>query len=125
VRAGRLGVSPAQLRGVRLRESAEPHAGLRETYDEALEDVDALVLPTTPGKPPAHGGARGLEALLEPGDSAALFRNTGPFNASHHPGLTVPCGTTDGAPVGMMFVGERFDDATLLALGHAYEQYTD
>jgi len=98
---------------------------LRETYNEALDDVDALVMPTTPVKPPAHGEARGLETLLEPGDSAALFRNTGPFNASHHPGLTVPCGTADGAPVGMMFVGERFDDATLLALGHAYEQYTD
>jgi amidase len=42
---------------------------------------------------------------------------------THHTALTVPCGETDGAPVGLMFVGKRFDDAALLRLGYACEQY--
>jgi amidase len=96
---------------------------LRETYNEALADVDALVMPTVPIKPPEHGEMKGLETMLEAGAGSRIGLNTGPFNSTHHPGLTVPCGTTDGAPVGMMFVGERFDDATLLKLGYAYEQY--
>jgi amidase len=36
--------------------------------------------------------------------------------------LSVPCGVSDGRPVGAMLVGRRFDDATVLRAGHAYEQ---
>ncbi len=97
---------------------------MREEYNEALADADALVMPTSPVKPPSHGNTRSLDSLLENKDSLE-FSNTGQFNVTKHPALTVPCGTTDGAPVGLMFVGERFDDATLLQLGYAYEQYAN
>jgi amidase len=96
---------------------------LRERYNEALDDVDALVMPTVPIKPPGHGEMKGLETMLEEGAGSRIGLNTGPFNVTHHPALTVPCGEADGAPVGMMFVGERFDEATLFQLGYAYEQY--
>ncbi len=98
---------------------------LREQYNEALADVDALVMPTVPVKPPGHGEMKGLETMLEEGAGSNIGLNTGPFNSTHHPGLTVPCGTADGAPVGIMFIGEWFDDATLLRLGYAYEKYTN
>jgi len=96
---------------------------VREKYNEALEDADALVMPTVAVEHPEYGEARGIETMLSEGASTNLSLNTGPFNSSHHPALTVPCGETDGKPVGMMLVGERFDDATLLKLGYAYEQY--
>jgi amidase len=98
---------------------------MRERYDEALADADALVMPTTPSKPPAYGEMKGIEVMLDEGANTARAKNTSIFDVTHHPALTVPCGETDGAPVGMMFVGERFDDATLLKLGYAYEQYTN
>jgi amidase len=97
---------------------------LRETYDEALADVDALVMPTSPVKPPAFGSKFDLEMMTEQGVELDIAKNTSLFDVTHHPALTVPCGETDGAPVGMMFVGDRFDDATLFQLGYAYEQYT-
>jgi amidase len=38
----------------------------------------------------------------------------------------VPCGkTSDGLPVGLMLVGRRFDDATVLRAAHAFEQSAD
>ena len=96
---------------------------LRDEYDTALTEADALVLPTLPAKPPAYGEARGMESILAEGPTTQLSVNTGPFNASNHPALTIQCGETDGAPVGMMFVGRRFDEASLLQLAYAYEQY--
>jgi Asp-tRNA(Asn)/Glu-tRNA(Gln) amidotransferase A subunit family amidase len=34
----------------------------------------------------------------------------------------VPCGTSDGGPIGVMLVGRHFEDATVLRAGHAYQQ---
>jgi len=98
---------------------------MREKYNEVLEDADALVMPTIPTKPPEFGTSMDVESMLQGGPGFDSGLNTGMFNVTHHPGLTVPCGETDGAPVGMMFVGARFDEATLFRLGYAYEQYTN
>ena len=56
--------------------------------------------------------------------TAALgnLHNTSPFDVTGNPALSVPCGDTDGRPIGMMLVGRHFDDATVLRAGHAYEQ---
>jgi amidase len=44
------------------------------------------------------------------------------MDVTGNPALSVPCAISDGRPVGMMFVGRHFDDATVLRAGHAYEQ---
>ncbi len=98
---------------------------LREAYNEALADADAMVMPTSPVKPPEFGTEFDLNAMTSQGVELNIAKNTSPFDDTHHPGLTVPCGTIDDAPIGMMFVGKRFDDATLFELGHAYEQYME
>lgn len=95
---------------------------LRAAYDAALEDVDAFVMPTCPIKPPASDRPTEASRLADSGVGFDMGKNTALFDLTHHPALTVPCGTTDGAPTGLMFVGERFDEATLFRLGYAYEQ---
>jgi amidase len=50
-----------------------------------------------------------------------MFGNTAPFNATHHPALSLPCGETDGLPIGLMFVGRHFDEGTLLRAARACE----
>jgi amidase len=92
---------------------------LRAHYDEALERCDVLVLPTTAMKArpfPVDGAVADVLA-------AALgnLHNTSPFDVTGHPALSVPCGNTDRRPIGMMLVGRRFDDATVLRAGHAYQ----
>lgn len=97
---------------------------LRQAYDEALATYDLLLMPTTPAK------ARPLPSV-EPSAAAVInlafenIDNTCPFNLTHHPALTVPCGTADGCPIGMMLVGRPFAEATLYAAAHAFEQSTD
>jgi aspartyl-tRNA(Asn)/glutamyl-tRNA(Gln) amidotransferase subunit A len=45
------------------------------------------------------------------------------FSVTGAPALALPCGfASNGLPLGMQIAGRPFEDATLLAIGHAYEQ---
>ena len=52
---------------------------------------------------------------------AVVVRNTGQFNVTGHPALTVPCADSGALPVGLMLVGRHFDDDVILRIGRAYE----
>jgi Asp-tRNAAsn/Glu-tRNAGln amidotransferase A subunit and related amidases len=38
------------------------------------------------------------------------------------PGLNVPCGLSEGLPVGLQLIGPQFSENTLFRIGHALEQ---
>jgi amidase len=93
---------------------------LARAYDDALESVDLLVMPTTPLK----------ATLLPPPDISEpestrighqMGANTAPFNVTGHPAMSVPCASSEGLPVGMMLVGRRGEDATVTRAAHAFE----
>jgi amidase len=88
-------------------------------------------------------GAEGIDRLLKEHDVVALVGPTvapawlidavhgdmypgggaGSFAAiAGYPHLTVPMGSVKGLPVGLSFIGGKWDDAAILALGYAYEQ---
>jgi amidase len=96
---------------------------LADRYDGALSDVDVLAMPTTPQT--AHEHRTDLDRLEVIDRALCMLTNTAPFDVTGHPALSVPAGISDGLPVGLMFVGERFDDATVLSVGHAFEQHHD
>ena len=94
---------------------------VRAAYDAALGEVDLLVMPTTittaPPLPPQGADAGAVfEAAFGP------LVNTAPFNSTHHPALSVPCGTIDGLPAGMMLVGRHWEEKTLYTVAHAVEE---
>ena len=51
-----------------------------------------------------------------------MFR---PANLTGAPALVLPCGFSNGLPMGMQLIGRPFDDAGVLRVGHAYQQATD
>ena len=51
--------------------------------------------------------------------------NTQPFDVTHHPALSVPCGKVDGLPVGMMLCGRHYAEETLYRAAYAFEQSED
>jgi len=76
-----------------------------------------------------------LTALISPTTSRAWTNDpkdddNGQGSASRmpavagYPHLTVPMGFDRGMPVGISFIGGKWDDAKILSLGHAYEQRT-
>ena len=52
-------------------------------------------------------------------------RNTCAFNVTGHPALSINAGFSEGLPVGMMIVGKKFDEATVLNVAYAYEKIRD
>jgi aspartyl-tRNA(Asn)/glutamyl-tRNA(Gln) amidotransferase subunit A len=38
------------------------------------------------------------------------------------PGLSIPCGLSDGLPVGLQLIGPQFGENLLFRVGHALEQ---
>ena len=38
------------------------------------------------------------------------------------PGLSIPCGLSEGLPVGLQLIGPQFGENTLFRIGHALEQ---
>ncbi|RBP80120.1 amidase [Rhodobacter sp. 140A] len=97
---------------------------LRAAYDAVLADYDALLMPTVPKvATPLPGPDASREEIIERGFD--ILPNTAPFDISHHPALSVPCGMVDGLPVGMMLVGKLWDESTLYTLGDAFEKSGD
>ena len=47
-----------------------------------------------------------------------------PVNMAGLPGLSVPCGLSEGLPVGLQFIGRAWDELRLFQLGRAYEAIT-
>ncbi|MBM3528325.1 MAG: amidase [Alphaproteobacteria bacterium] len=97
---------------------------LRAAYDAAFASHDLLLLPPTvmkatpippPGAPPQEVTRRSWEAT----------RNTSPFNVTGHPAISIPCGMSEGLPVGLMLVGKHWQEGTIYRASHAFEQSAD
>ncbi|HUG47268.1 MAG TPA: Asp-tRNA(Asn)/Glu-tRNA(Gln) amidotransferase subunit GatA [Candidatus Limnocylindria bacterium] len=92
---------------------------IKGDFDKAFETVDALVAPTS-ATVAFHFGAR----LADPVAMYLSDACTLPVNMAGLPGLSVPCGLSDGLPVGLQFIGRAWDEPRLLRLGRGYEAIT-
>jgi Asp-tRNA(Asn)/Glu-tRNA(Gln) amidotransferase A subunit family amidase len=91
----------------------------------ALEEVDILLTPTTPVTAVPFGQDTVRYGAVQEHVTAAMLRCTAPFNATHLPALSLPCGFNQaGHPIGLQLAGRAFDEAMILRVGHAYEQAT-
>ncbi|CAH3147488.1 unnamed protein product [Pocillopora meandrina] len=94
---------------------------LRTVFDEALTKVDVLIMPTNPKKArPLPLPNIPLREYLQ--CCSENYINTCTFNMTGHPALSINAGFSDGLPVGMMIVGRKFDEATVLNVAYAYER---
>lgn len=87
-----------------------------EGIDRLMEEHDlvALIAPTT---------SRGW--TNDPEDDDDMEGSASQLAAvAGYPHLTVPMGFDRGMPVGLSFLGGRWDDARILSLGYAFEQAT-
>ncbi len=90
---------------------------IRRDFETAFQACDVIATPTTPSTAFKLGEktANPLEMYL-----AAVF--TVPANLAGVPGISVPCGFSNGLPVGLQFLGPAFAEAALLRAGHAVER---
>jgi aspartyl-tRNA(Asn)/glutamyl-tRNA(Gln) amidotransferase subunit A len=93
---------------------------LRRDYQQAFDKVDVVAMPTTP-TPPFRLGEKTDDPLQM--YLADIFTVMAPLAGL--PAISVPCGFSEGLPVGLQLTGRFFDEATLLRVADAYERVTD
>ncbi len=94
---------------------------LSAAYDAALTNCDLLVMPTLPMKATKIPAA---DASREESVARALemLANTCPFDVTGHPAISIPCGMSEGLPVGIMLIGRIGEDATVLRAADAFQR---
>jgi aspartyl-tRNA(Asn)/glutamyl-tRNA(Gln) amidotransferase subunit A len=89
---------------------------VRRDFDQAFAGVDLIASPTSPTV--AFGiGERA-------GDPLAMYMSdicTIPVNLAGLPAISIPCGLSDGLPVGFQLIGPAFSENRILRAAHALE----
>ena len=95
-------------------------------YDGPLREFDLLLMPTTVAtaveNPTSQQHASDAE-IMQTAFGNTL--NTCQFNATGHPAISIPCGMSNGLPIGLMLVGRHYAEKTIYRAAHAFEQSTD
>ncbi len=93
---------------------------IKQEFDRAFESFDVLLAPTSP--------STAFKIGEKVDDPLAMYLNdvlTIPVNMAGLPGLSIPCGLSDGLPVGLQIIGKAFDEETILRVAYCYQQHTD
>ena len=116
-------LTPAQA----LQKAQKARTLIRQAVLEALEEVDVIVLPTSPTGAPLLPTEAGIKSQEDARSRISGVRNfTGAFNVANLPALSIPCGFTgDNLPLSLQLVGKPMSDGLLMRAAHAYQQATD
>jgi aspartyl-tRNA(Asn)/glutamyl-tRNA(Gln) amidotransferase subunit A len=90
---------------------------IAEDFRAAFERVDFVVTPTSPGV--------AFELGAKTDDPLAMYLNdyfTAPMPLAGIPAISIPCGLSEGLPVGFQLSGPNFSENRLLAASYALEQ---
>ena len=90
---------------------------IREEHAAAFERFDVLACPTSPTVAFRLG-----ERTENPLAMYAADLLTIPSNLAGLPGLSIPCGLSEGLPVGLQLIGPLFSENLLFRAGHALER---
>ncbi|MDX6409616.1 MAG: aspartyl-tRNA(Asn)/glutamyl-tRNA(Gln) amidotransferase subunit [Gaiellaceae bacterium] len=86
-------------------------------FAAAFEHFDILVSPTSPTVAFKIGEKAESPLAMYLTDVLTI-----PPNMAGLPGLSIPCGLSEGLPVGLQLIGAQFAENTLFRTGHALEQ---
>jgi aspartyl-tRNA(Asn)/glutamyl-tRNA(Gln) amidotransferase subunit A len=93
---------------------------IKKDFDDVFASgVDALVAPTSPTVAFGFGARTADPVSMYLSDACTL-----PVNMAGLPGLSIPCGLSEGLPVGLQFIGPAWSELELFRLGRAYEAIT-
>ncbi|MCU0568916.1 MAG: Asp-tRNA(Asn)/Glu-tRNA(Gln) amidotransferase subunit GatA [Oculatellaceae cyanobacterium Prado106] len=94
---------------------------IKQDFEQAFEQVDVLVCPTTP--------TTAFKAGEKTDDPLSMYLSdlmTIPVNLAGLPGLSLPCGfDAQGLPIGLQIVGNVLREDLVLQAAYAYEQATE
>lgn len=90
---------------------------IKEDFTSAFKQADCIIAPVSPCLPFRIG-----EKMEDPLQMYLVDIYTASLNLSGLPGMSLPCGSVDGLPIGMQIIGRAFDEQTVFNVGYAYER---
>ncbi len=90
---------------------------ITEEFRDAFQRYDLIVTPTSPTV------AFPIGAKVD--DPYAMYLNdvfTLPSSVAGNPAISVPCGLSEGLPVGLQLIGDLFGEPKLIQAAHAFER---
>ena len=93
---------------------------IRREHADVFEKFDLIVSPTSP--------TVAFKLGEKAGNPLAMYLNdllTIPSCMAGLPGLSIPCGLSEGLPVGLQLVGAQLSENLLFRTGHALERALD
>jgi aspartyl-tRNA(Asn)/glutamyl-tRNA(Gln) amidotransferase subunit A len=90
---------------------------ISEDFRTAFEEVDFILTPTAP--------TVAFKLGEKTGDPLSMYLNdfcTVPMSLAGIPAISIPCGLSDGLPVGLQISGPAFSENRLLDAAHAFER---
>jgi aspartyl-tRNA(Asn)/glutamyl-tRNA(Gln) amidotransferase subunit A len=93
---------------------------IKQDFERAFKDADVLITPTMP-----YPAFRLGEKIYDPLSLYLADVDTVPINLAGVPSISVPCGFSEGLPIGMQIIGKHFDEATILRTAYTFEENTD
>jgi aspartyl-tRNA(Asn)/glutamyl-tRNA(Gln) amidotransferase subunit A len=93
---------------------------IKNDFEKAFENIDMIVAPSMPCIAPKIGESEKssmfgemIDLLTEPSSVAGL------------PGISIPCGFSDGMPVGIQFIGKFNGEKNILSVASLFQKETD
>ncbi|MDU2974252.1 MAG: Asp-tRNA(Asn)/Glu-tRNA(Gln) amidotransferase subunit GatA, partial [Staphylococcus epidermidis] len=89
---------------------------IKNDFDKVFESYDVVVGPTAP--------TTAFNIGEEIDDPLTMYANdllTTPVNLAGLPGISVPCGQSNGRPIGLQLIGKPFDEKTLYRVAYQFE----
>jgi aspartyl-tRNA(Asn)/glutamyl-tRNA(Gln) amidotransferase subunit A len=93
---------------------------IKQEHDALFERFDLLASPTSPTVAFLLGARTENPLAMYLADVLTI-----PSNMAGMPGLSIPCGLSEGLPVGLQLIGPQFAENTLFRAGHALERALD
>lgn len=90
-------------------------------FNGILQKYDFLLSPTIPSIAPMKEELRDVnfEFFMK------YMEFTNPFNLTGLPAISIPCGFSNGLPVGLQIVGSRYDDINLCEMASEFQKVSD
>ncbi|MUL33630.1 Asp-tRNA(Asn)/Glu-tRNA(Gln) amidotransferase subunit GatA [Priestia megaterium] len=93
---------------------------IKQDFESVFENYDVIIGPTTP--------TPSFKIGEKTDDPLTMYANdilTIPVNLAGVPGISVPCGLSNGLPLGLQIIGKHFEESTIYRVAHAFEQATE
>ncbi|MDI6800001.1 MAG: Asp-tRNA(Asn)/Glu-tRNA(Gln) amidotransferase subunit GatA [Actinomycetota bacterium] len=90
---------------------------IMDDFKKAFSEHDVLISPTTP-----TSAFKGGEKTKDPLSMYMSDICTIPTNLAGIPAISVPCGLSEGLPVGLQIMGKALDEPTILRAAYAFEK---